>query len=139
MTTLSVGVGQVVRGMGLALSLALLGCASSSGAARPLTTDVRGNASLLGQQARPMVVGPMRLLHANFDRKAKVKFTRTWQRDGGADCRNGAPLSWDGESEIQIQKDELVCVSGTARSAVAWHGRSVTADALPMTGHASLP
>jgi hypothetical protein len=146
MTTLNIGVGkvgkvgQMGRGIGLTLGLALGGCASSSGAVGPLASDVRGNSSVSGKEARPLVVGPTRLLHANFDRKAQIKFYRVWQRGGAiADCRNGVPLGWDGESEIEIQKDELVCVTGSTRAGISWHARSVAADAPQAARHASLP
>lgn len=73
------------------------------------------------------MAGPIRLLHANTDGRVAPKFSRVWLRRGADDCRNGAPLEWDGSSAIQIEKDELVCVETPRSSRVSWHGQVVPA------------
>jgi len=89
-------------------------------------------------QARPLVAGPIRLLHANADGRAVPKFSRVWVISGAEDCRNGTPLDWDGASAVQIQKDEMLCVQ-TARSArVSWHGRALPVAGPTMVRQASL-
>lgn len=48
-----------------------------------------------------------------------------WSRDGARDCTNATPLTWDGETEVDIGKDELVCVSADRPARISWHGRPV--------------
>lgn len=118
---------KVTGGM-LAVGLAsMLGCAGTAPAARPMAIDLRGSAAVAGTEARPLVNGPIRLLHVNTEQRATPQFSRVWVRDGKADCRNGTPLDWDGESEITVGRDELVCVAAAKPARFSWHGRSVPA------------
>ena len=128
---------MVVGGMGLAF---LAGCVGPQAAARPdgRGTEIRGSAAVAAGEARPLVAGPIRLLHANTEGRAAPKFSRVWVRSGTGDCRNGTPLDWDGATAVQIRKDEMVCVQ-TARSArVSWHGRALPAAPSPTVRQASL-
>jgi hypothetical protein len=87
-----------------------------------------------------MVAGPVLLLHANFNRRVQTQFFRVERRDGlAADCSAGSPLGWDGESTLEVGKDELVCVSAARNTGVAWHARTVVVDASKTMVHASLP
>jgi len=116
------------------------GCVGPATTVRPdgRGTEVRGSATVAAGQARPLVAGPMRLLHANADGRAAPKFSRVLVISGAEDCRNATPLNWDGNSAVQIQKDELLCVQ-TARSArVSWHGRPLQATGPAMVRQASL-
>lgn len=124
-----VGVGFAVGGSG---------CAAHQAPA----ADIRGSALVAGQEARPLVVGPMKLLHVNTDRKAQPKFSRVWLRNGAGDCRNGTPLQWNGTTAVQVANDELICVA-TVRPTLrptrfSWHGRAVSPEASPSTLQASL-
>jgi len=128
---------MVVLGVGMAM---VAGCVGPATTVRPdgRGTEVRGSATVAAGQARPLVAGPMRLLHANADGRAAPKFSRVLVISGAEDCRNATPLNWDGNSAVQIQKDELLCVQ-TARSArVSWHGRPLQATGPAMVRQASL-
>ncbi|HEY4187556.1 MAG TPA: hypothetical protein VGP07_20940 [Polyangia bacterium] len=122
--------------MGWVGGLALLGCAAPTTAIRQAPADIRGNAAVSGAAARPLVLGPIKLLHVNSDRRTEPKFSRVWSRDGARDCRNATPLAWDGETEVYIGKDELVCVTADRPSRISWHGRSV-ANEQPASQQAS--
>jgi hypothetical protein len=89
-------------------------------------------------EARPLVAGPIRLLHANAEGRVAPKFSRVWIISGAEDCRNGTPLDWDGTSAVQIQKDELLCVQTSRSARVSWHGRAVPAAGPTMIRQASL-
>jgi len=67
----------------------------------------------------------MRLLHINSDTRAAPTLSRVWQRDRAMDCRGGTPLAWDGQTEVEIGKDELVCVAAARPARISWHGRTV--------------
>jgi hypothetical protein len=105
----------------------MLGCAGTAPATRPMAIDVRGSAAVAGAEARPLVNGPIRLLHVNTDQRTTPRFSRVWVRGGNADCRNGTPLDWDGETELTVGRDELVCVAAAKPARFSWHGRSVLA------------
>lgn len=122
------------------MALAVAGCASATAttrlAARP---DFRGNVSVSTPQPRLLVAGPIELLHVNVDRKAGATFFRAPSLVGGLpDCRSGAPLAWDGESDLYIRKDESVCVAVLHDARVSWHARSIPAGGDRGTQHASL-
>jgi len=131
-----------VAGMGLwggiAVGLALAGCATSATRTDPAQDDIRGHAAVAGQQAAPLVAGPIRLLHADFDTRARLKFSRVWRRETTADCRNGTPLPWDGRGEVEIGKDEVVCVVATVPTRIWWHARALPAE-VTLAHQASLP
>ena len=111
---------MVVGGVGLAL-VGMAGCAGAGASVRTGSEELRGSAMVRGGEARPLVTGPIRLLHANTDGRLTPKFSRVWVRGGAGDCRQGTPLDWNGSSAVQVEKDEMVCVE-TARSArVSWH------------------
>lgn len=120
------------------LGLAMGGCVST-GAARTPARDIRGDASVAGHEVRPLVAGPIRLLHANFDARAHLQFSRVWRRDASADCHSGTPLDWDGESAVVVGKDELICVAAARPTKVWWHGRSLAAPSPLAHQQASLP
>jgi hypothetical protein len=112
----------------MAVGLAsMLGCAGTAPVPRPMAIDVRGSAAVGGAEARPLVNGPIRLLHVNTDQRTTPRFSRVWVRGGNADCRNGTPLDWDGETELNVGRDELVCVAAAKPARFSWHGRSVSA------------
>jgi hypothetical protein len=87
-----------------------------------------------------LIAGPTRLLHANFDRRAGVVFTRVSLRRAGAipDCRSGVAVAWDGESDLEVQADELICVGAVRRVNLSWHARAAGAEIPEGTQHASL-
>ena len=90
---------------------------------------MRGSAAVAANEARPLVNGPIRLLHINTDQRTTPRFSRVWVRDGKGDCRDGTPLEWDGESDLEIHRDELVCVAAGKPARFTWHGRSIPAAA----------
>jgi hypothetical protein len=120
----------LVRGwVGGVAGLALVGCAAPTTALRPTAGDMRGNAIVWGREAQPLVTGPMKLLHVNSDGRTEPRFSRVWRpgalQGGLLDCHDATPLSWDGESAVEIAKDELVCVSADGPARLSWHGRAV--------------
>lgn len=123
---------MVVLGVGMAM---MAGCVGPVTEVRPdgRGAEVRGSATVAAGEARPLVAGPIRLLHANADGRATPKFSRVWVISGAEDCRNATPLNWDGASAVQVQKDEMVCVQTVRTARVSWHGR-----ALPVTGPTTL-
>ena len=140
MTTLSgAGAsGRLSRGrmawFGGMTALMFFGCAAPMAVVQPTVRDMRGNASISGREAQPLVVGPMRLLHVNSESGNEPRFSHVWQRDGAVDCKNGTPLEWDGQSAVEVGKDELVCVAADAPARLFWHGRSVSRE-LPASPH----
>ena len=102
--------------------------------------DVRSNVAVAAAASAVLTAGPTRLLHANFDRRAGVVFTRvSLQQSGGAhDCRTGVAVKWDGESDLDVRPDELICVGAVRRVNVSWHARAVGAAIPEGTQHASL-
>ncbi len=113
--------------------LVCAGCAGPVTTAGTRAADVRGNAAVSGHEARPLVAGPIRLLHINSDSREAPRFSRAWRRDGADDCRNATSLTWDGQSEVEVAKDELVCVAAERPARFSWHGRSAPGDGLPST------
>ena len=128
---------MVVLGVGAAM---VAGCAGAVTTVRPdgRGAEVRGSATVAAGAARPLVAGPIRLLHANSDGRVAPKFSRVWVISGAEDCRNATPLEWDGTSAVQIQKDEMVCVQTARSTRVSWHGRAVQATGPAMLRQASL-
>jgi hypothetical protein len=121
------------------LALAIAGCATATTTARASATDLRGNANVSTPQPRLLVAGPVELLHVNVDRKAGATFLRVPRLAGALpDCRSGAPLIWDGESDLFVRQDESVCVAVRHNARVSWHARQVPAGLTQGTQHASL-
>ena len=118
MTTLQ---GRGFTGWIMLLGLTFAGCATT-GSQAP-AQDVRGDAVVSGREVQPLVAGPIELLHANFDGRSKLQFSKVWRRDATADCRSGTPLAWNGESAVEIEQDELICVAAPAPARISWHGR----------------
>jgi hypothetical protein len=108
------------------VALAVAGCATATTSTRAAAHDLRGNANVSTPQPRLLVAGPVELLHVNVDRKAGATFLRVPRLAGAlADCRNGAPLAWDGESDLYVRQDESVCVAVLHNARVSWHAREV--------------
>jgi hypothetical protein len=105
-------------GMGI-LGLALFtgGCATAS--------DVRGSARVASPGPALLVSGPIEILHVNVDQKARARFSRV---DGATkDCHAGAPLTWNGETDLTLTQGQSVCVEVTHATRVSWHARTVPA------------
>jgi hypothetical protein len=117
----------------------VLGCLGLFGmACASAQVDLRGNAAVSGQGSRLIVSGPMKLLHANYDRRAGVVFSRATQRaESAPDCSTGAPVGWDGESDLTVGQGEAICVSATRLVNLSWHARSLTEVAEEGVRHAS--
>jgi hypothetical protein len=120
--------------VGVVLAASGAGCAAHQSP----PADIRGSALVAGPEARPLVVGPMKLLHVNADSKARPTFSRAWVRNGTGDCRNGTPLEWNGTSDLQIANDELICVATVRPARFSWHGRSVSTESSDSLMQASL-
>ena len=87
-----------------------------------------------------LVAGPTRLLHANYDRRAGVVFTKVPLPAGAApSCLAGTPVAWDGESDLEVSASEVICVGSARRVNLAWHARTVTPPFPAGVQHASLP
>jgi hypothetical protein len=73
-----------------------------------------------------LVTGPVRLLHANYDRRAGVTFSKAVLAEGAdaIDCRGSAPLGWDGESDLEVRDGEGICVAAARDVSLLWHARS---------------
>jgi hypothetical protein len=127
---------QIVVGV-LGLALGLGGCAASQTAARVHSADLRGSARVSTPAPQFLVEGPVELLHVNVDKKAGARFIRVPNRHGAMpDCGSGAPLAWDGESDLFLQSGESVCVAVVHDARVSWHARPMaTPDGFQ---HASL-
>jgi hypothetical protein len=121
--------------------VALAGCATTANqtttSQRPIE-DIRADAAVSAQEAQPLVAGPIRLLHANFDARAELRFSRVWRRNATMDCQGGAPLAWTGEHAVEIEKDELICVAAATPTHISWHGRPLERSATPASAQASL-
>ena len=88
------------------------GCATT--ADHKPAQDIRGAAAVTGRDAQPLVAGPIRLLHANFESRVAPHFSRVWKRGDHIDCNSATPLAWDGQTEVELRKDELICVAAGA-------------------------
>ena len=102
--------------------------------------DMRGRTALTGTEARLLIAGPARLLHVNADRSGVTVYRVPRQEGTDTDCRavkTQQAVDWDGESDLQIGKDETVCVSGRRLTQLTWHARPLGAEPTG-TQHASL-
>jgi hypothetical protein len=113
----------------LGLALAAGGCATGrQTTARVHSTDLRGVAHVSTPAPAFLVMGPVKLLHVNVDKKAGARFIRVPKRDGAMpDCGSGAPLAWDGESDLVVGSGESVCVAVVHDARVSWHARQMPA------------
>ena len=112
----------------LGLALFTGGCATAS--------DVRGSARVAGPGPALLVTGPIQILHVNVDQKAGAQFSRV---DGAIkDCRAGAPLAWNGETDLTLGPGQSVCVAVSRAAHVAWHARTVPAGRFSPQVQASL-
>jgi hypothetical protein len=123
------GVAAAVLGLALAA-----GCATGqqqvTTARVHSTTDLRGTARVSTPSPVVLVMGPVRLLHVNVDKKAGARFIRVQRHEGTMpDCGSGAPLAWDGESDLVVEPGESVCVAVAHDARVSWHARQVPAPA----------
>jgi len=126
-------VGGVV-GMGM-----VAGCAGAGAAVRRMPGEIRGTAAVSGGEARPLVAGPLRLLHVNSDGRTAPRLSRVWVRGGAGDCRNGTPLDWDGAGgAVPIARDELVCVESARPARISWHARALPEEPVSLVHQASL-
>jgi hypothetical protein len=138
MTTLGRGSSGRVGIALLGLTVAVGGCASAS-TTRTAVPDLRGAANISTPQPRWLVAGPVDLLHVNVERIAGATFLRVPEHAGTApDCRSGAPIDWDGETDLYVHPDESICVTVLRNARVAWHARAMPAGfVVPETQHAS--
>src|SRR5262245_59760870 len=104
----------------------ILGMAACATTSPPVHPDLRGRAAVSTPAPRLLVTGPIRLLHANYDRQAGVTFSKAVLAEGAAaiDCRGSAPLGWDGESDLELREGEGVCVVAARDVSLLWHARS---------------
>lgn len=128
--------GRGFTGWILLIGLTLGGCATTVG--QPPAQDVRGDALVSGRDVQPLVAGPIQLLHANFDGRSNLQFSKVWRRSATVDCRSGTPLAWNGESAVEIEQDELICVAAPVPTRVSWHGRPLRHAAPTVHPQASL-
>ena len=110
---------QIIVGA-LGFTLGLGGCAASQTTARgepPISVGPRAC-----RRRRPVsVTGPVELLHVNVDKKAGARFIRVPSHEGAmADCGTGAPLAWNGETDLFVQPGESVCVAVVRDARVSW-------------------
>jgi hypothetical protein len=91
------------------------------------TTDLRGTARVSTPSPVVLVMGPVRLLHVNVEKKAGARFTRVPSQGGAmANCAGGAPIAWDGESDLDVGSGESVCVAVVHDARVSWHARQLS-------------
>jgi hypothetical protein len=125
--------------MGILGALTIGGCAGGQVKLNH-PPDVRSNVAVPAAAPAVLIAGPTRLLHANFDRRAGVVFTRVSWPQGGAvpSCGSGVAVAWDGESDLDVGAGELICVGAVRRVNLSWHARPVGAEIPEGTQHASL-
>ncbi len=112
------------------MALGLGGCAASQTASRGHSADLRGSTRVSTPAPTFLVAGPVELLHVNVDKKAGARFIRVHNKQGAmADCGSGAPLAWDGESDLFLQPGESVCVAVVHDARVSWHARPMSTPA----------
>ena len=116
---------QIIVGA-LGLTLGLGGCAASQATARGEAADLRGTTRVSTPAPKFLVTGPVELLHVNVDKKAGARFIRVPSHEGMIpDCGSGAPLAWNGESDLFVQSGESVCVAVVRDARVSWHARQM--------------
>lgn len=120
---MTTSLGWGTTGWILFAGLTLGGCATT--AEHKPVQDIRGAAAVTGRTTQPLVAGPIRLLHANFESRTAPHFSRVWKRGDHIDCNSATPLAWDGQTEVELRQDELICVAAGAPARIWWHGRSL--------------
>jgi len=124
---------------GLVGGLVVGGCAGPEAASRRTPAEIRGTAAVSGGEARPLIAGPMRLLHVNSDGAAALRLSHVWVGGGAGDCRKGTPLDWDGAGgTVRVEKDEIVCVESARPARISWHARALPAEPASALHQASL-
>jgi hypothetical protein len=124
--------------MGILGALTIGGCAGGQVRVNH-PPDIRSNAALTAAAPAVLIAGPTRLLHANYDRRAGVIFTRVSLQGGATpDCRTGVAVAWDGESDLDVPADQLICAGAVRRVNLSWHARAVGAEIPEGTQQASL-
>ena len=119
---------QIIVGA-LGLTLGLGGCAASQ-TARVQSADLRGSTRVSTPAPTVLVEGPVELLHVNVEKRAGARFIRVPHHEGAvADCGSGAPLAWNGETDLFVQRGESVCVAVVRDARVSWHARPMPASA----------
>lgn len=114
----------------LGAALAAGGCATGQATARVRSSDLRGTARVSTPAPVVIVMGPVRLLHVNVDKKAGAHYTRVPKHDGAMpDCGGGTPIAWDGESDLDVGSGESVCVAVAHDARISWHARQTRAPA----------
>jgi hypothetical protein len=91
------------------------------------SSDLRGSARVSKPSPALIVMGPVRLLHVNIDKTAGARFIRVPKHDGAVDCGSGAPLAWDGQSDLVVGSGESVCVAVLHDARVSWHAQRLSA------------
>ena len=106
--------------------MGLGGCATGRVTTHTASADLRGSARVSKPAPVLIVMGPVRLLHVNIDKKAGARFLRVQKHEGSVtDCGGGAPLAWDGESDLVVGSGESVCVAVLHDARVTWHARQL--------------
>ena len=114
-------------------------CAGSPSVTVNVPPELRSSVAVTSAEPRLLITGPTRLLHANFDRRARVVFSRASQQGGEApDCKTAVPLGWDGQSDLDVSPGEFICVTASRRVNLSWHARPLGAEIPDGTQHASL-
>jgi hypothetical protein len=98
-------------------------CATTS---PPVHSDLRQRTAVSSPAPQLLVTGPVRLLHANYDRRAGVTFFKAVLADGASaiDCKSGALVGWDGETDLEVREGEGVCVAAAREVNLLWHART---------------
>ena len=110
----------------MGLALAAGGCATGHANGRVPLSDLRGTAHVSTPAPVVLVMGPVMLLHANVDKKSGAHFMLVRNRDAARpNCDGGAPLAWDGESDLDVESDEAVCVAVAHDTGISWHARKM--------------
>jgi hypothetical protein len=115
---------SVIISISCAVSLAA--CGTSSSAVSSRRSDLRGNTAVSNPAPRLLVTGPVRLLHANYDHRAGVTFSKATLADGATaiDCASSAAFGWDGESDLDVHAGEGICVTAAREVSLTWHARA---------------
>jgi hypothetical protein len=103
----------------------LAACATSP-SLRTVRSDLRGSTAVSTPAPRLLVTGPVRLLHANYDRRAGVTFSKAVLAEGAnaIDCGGSAPFGWDGTSDLDVREGEGICVTAGRAVNLVWHART---------------
>ena len=110
--------------------MGLGGCGAIQKMTRAQSADLRGTTRVSTPAPKFLVAGPVELLHVNVDKKAGARFIRVPSHEGVMpDCGSGAPLAWNGETDLYVQQGESVCVAVVRDARVSWHARQMPTPA----------